>query len=93
MWRHVVRLPAASQFHHRRRSLFASLSNRLVNEDRCAEDTVRAELEAVGKPVRAYDVLLADQARRPGGRLVTRNTKEFARVQGLKMECWAACRR
>jgi tRNA(fMet)-specific endonuclease VapC len=62
-------------------------------DDARAAGTVRAELEAVGKPVSAYDVLLAGQARRRGATLVTSNTKEFARVQGLKWEDWAASRR
>lgn len=62
-------------------------------DDARAAGTVRAELETVGRPVDAYDVLLAGQARRRGATLVTSNTKEFARVQGLKWEDWAASRR
>jgi tRNA(fMet)-specific endonuclease VapC len=62
-------------------------------DDARAAGTVRAELEVVGRPVGAYDVLLAGQARRRGATLVTSNTKEFARVQGLKWEDWAASRR
>ena len=62
-------------------------------EDARAAGTVRAELETVGRPVGAYDVLLAGQARRRGATLVTSNTKEFARVHGLKWEDWAASRR
>jgi tRNA(fMet)-specific endonuclease VapC len=62
-------------------------------DDARAAGTVRAELEAVGRPVGAYDVLLAGQARRRGATLVTSNTKEFARVRGLKWEDWAAARR
>ena len=61
--------------------------------DARAAGTVRAELETVGRPVGAYDVLLAGQARRRGATLVTSNTKEFARVQDLKWEDWAASRR
>jgi tRNA(fMet)-specific endonuclease VapC len=61
-------------------------------DDARAAGTVRAELEAVGKPAGAYDVLLAGQARRRGATLVTSNTREFARVQGLKWEDWAASR-
>ena len=61
--------------------------------DARAAGAVRAELEAVGKPIGAYDVLLAGQARRRGATLVTANTKEFARVAGLKWEDWAASRR
>jgi tRNA(fMet)-specific endonuclease VapC len=62
-------------------------------DDARAAGTVRAELEAVGRPVGAYDVLLAGQARRRGATLVTSNTKKFARVKGLKWEDWAASRR
>jgi tRNA(fMet)-specific endonuclease VapC len=62
-------------------------------DDARAAGTVRAELETVGRPVGAYDLLLAGQARRRGATLVTSNTKEFARVQGLKWEDWAASRR
>lgn len=62
-------------------------------DDARAAGTVRAELETVGTPVGAYDVLLAGQARRRGATLVTSNTREFARVQGLKWEDWAASRR
>ena len=62
-------------------------------DDARAAGTVRAELETVGRPVGAYDVLLAGQARRRGAIVVTSNTKEFARVQGLKWEDWAASRR
>jgi tRNA(fMet)-specific endonuclease VapC len=63
------------------------------DEDARAAGTVRAELEAVGKPIGAYDVLLAGQARRRGVTLVTSNTKEFARVPRLKWEDWAVPRR
>ena len=62
-------------------------------EDARAAGTVRAELEAVGKPIGAYDVLLAGQARRNGATLVTSNANEFARVVGLKWEDWAVSRR
>lgn len=51
--------------------------------------TVRAELERAGKPIGAYDVLIAGQARRRHARLVTSNAREFDRVPGLKWEDWA----
>jgi tRNA(fMet)-specific endonuclease VapC len=62
-------------------------------EDARAAGTIRAELEAIGKPIGAYDVLLAGQARRHGATLVTFNTKVFTRVSDLKSEDWAASRR
>jgi tRNA(fMet)-specific endonuclease VapC len=55
--------------------------------------SVRAELESVGRPIGAYDVLLAGQARRRGATLVTSNANEFGRVRGLKWEDWASSRR
>ena len=62
-------------------------------DDARAAGTVRAELEAVGKPIGAYEVLLAGQARRYGATLVTSNANEFARVPRLKWEDWAVPRR
>jgi tRNA(fMet)-specific endonuclease VapC len=62
-------------------------------DDARAAGAIRAELESVGKPIGAYDVLLAGQARRLGATLVTSNAKEFTRVRGLKWEDWAAPRR
>ena len=62
-------------------------------DDARAAGIVRAELEAAGTPIGAYDVLLAGQARRRGATLVTSNVREFGRVNGLKWEDWAALRR
>ena len=62
-------------------------------DDARAAGAVRAELEAAGTPIGAYDVLLAGQARRRGATLVTSNVKEFGRVAGLKREDWARSRR
>ena len=58
------------------------------DDDARAAGAVRAELVAAGKPIGAYDVLLAGQARRRGATLVTSNVKEFVRVAGLKWEDW-----
>lgn len=54
---------------------------------------VRAELERAGKPIGAYDVLIAGQARRRRATVVTSNGREFDRVAGLKWEDWAVARR
>ena len=62
-------------------------------DDARTAGSVRAELEAAGTPIGAYDVLLAGQARRRGAVLVTSNAKEFARVTGLKWEDWSSSRR
>ena len=62
-------------------------------EDAREAGTVRAELESAGKPIGAYDVLLAGQARRRGATLVTSNAREFGRVRHLSWEDWASSRR
>lgn len=63
------------------------------DEDAREAGIVRAELELAGKPIGAYDVLIAGQARRRGATLVTSNVSEFDRVAGLKWEDWAVSRR
>lgn len=49
---------------------------------------VRAALAAAGTPIGPYDVLIAGQALARDLMLITRNTREFARVEGLRMEDW-----
>jgi len=63
------------------------------SEDAREAGTVLAELEIAGKPIGAYDVLIAGQARRRGATLVTSNVSGFARVARLKWEDWAGSRR
>ena len=63
------------------------------DEDAREAGSVRAELELAGKPIGAYDVLIAGQARRRGATLVTSNAREFDRVTDLKWEDWSASRR
>lgn len=55
--------------------------------------TVRVELECAGKPIGAYDVLIAGQARRRRATLVTSNGRAFDRISGLKREDWAVAPR
>ena len=57
--------------------------------DARAAGVVRAALERVGQPIGAYDALIAGQAVRRGLTLVTANTREFERVDGLMWEDWA----
>jgi predicted nucleic acid-binding protein len=49
---------------------------------------VRANLELMGKPIGAYDILIAGQALRHGLTLVTANASEFSRVKGLDWQDW-----
>jgi len=59
------------------------------HEDARVAGRLRAALEAAGKPVGAYDLLIAGQALRHDLTLVTANVKEFSRVKGLNWEDWA----
>jgi tRNA(fMet)-specific endonuclease VapC len=58
-------------------------------EDAQEAGNIRARLESLGKPIGAYDLLIAGQARRRGATLVTANTDEFGSVPELKWEDWA----
>jgi tRNA(fMet)-specific endonuclease VapC len=49
---------------------------------------IRAELEAKGRPIGAMDLLIAAHAVHEQATLVTRNSGEFQRVRGLKVESW-----
>ncbi|MBU3666030.1 MAG: type II toxin-antitoxin system VapC family toxin [Chthoniobacterales bacterium] len=49
---------------------------------------VRAKLQESGTVIGPYDLLLAGQALALEVKLVTRNTREFSRVAGLKLEDW-----
>ena len=57
-------------------------------EDARAAGEIRARLELAGTPIGAYDILIAGQALSRGYILVTRNVREFERVEGLKIERW-----
>ena len=60
----------------------------LTEEDALTAGELRAALAAVGMPIGPYDLLIAAQALRSGATLVTANTSEFARVEGLAWEDW-----
>ena len=49
---------------------------------------VRARLEALGTPIGPLDTLIAGTALRHGATLVTRNLREFRRVEGLFVDDW-----
>lgn len=49
---------------------------------------IRADLKRKGTPIGPYDVLIAGQALARGLTVVTANTREFERVDGLKVEDW-----
>jgi tRNA(fMet)-specific endonuclease VapC len=49
---------------------------------------IRSDLEVNGKVIGSLDMLIAAHAESIGVTLVTNNTKEFERVDGLKLENW-----
>ena len=49
---------------------------------------LRAELAKKGTPIGPYDQMIAGHARSMGLVIVTNNTKEFERVDGLRVENW-----
>ncbi len=59
-------------------------------DDTAAADygEIRASLEKGGTPIGSLDMLIAAHARSAGCTLVTNNTKEFCRVEGLKLANW-----
>ena len=46
------------------------------------------ELERLGTPIGPFDVLIAGTARAHGATLITHNTREFGRIEGLAVEDW-----
>lgn len=84
--------------HPTRRELYfaeiADFSRRLAvlpwNEAAAAHYAyLRADLERQGKPIGNMDLLIAAHALAENAVLVTHNTREFARIEGLRLESWA----
>lgn len=50
---------------------------------------IRHTLQSQGQLIGANDLLIAAHAKTAGLTLVTHNTREFSRVEGLKIEDWA----
>ena len=69
-------------------TFFAGPIHPLSFEDQDAEiaGVIRADLESIGKPIGAYDLLIAGQAIRNKLTLITANLSEFARI---KEQAWA----
>jgi tRNA(fMet)-specific endonuclease VapC len=49
---------------------------------------IRATLGRAGTPIGAYDLMIGAHARAEGLILVTNNQREFARIDGLRLENW-----
>lgn len=73
-------------------TLFLSPITILEFDGAAAEEygRVRAELEKKGSPIGPMDMLIAGHARAGELTLVTNNTREFERVENLKIEDWAS---
>ena len=56
--------------------------------DALAAASVRAALKIKGRPIGAYDVLIAGTALARGLAVVTSNAREFERIGGLSVEDW-----
>ena len=61
----------------------------LDHEDSRAAGSIRAALQASGRPIGGYDYLIAGQALARQLTLVTANVSEFSRVKGLSWQDWA----
>src|SRR5258708_20782610 len=57
------------------------------NEDSRAAGSIRSVLEVAGRPIGAYDSLIAGQALARQLPLVTANVSEFSRVKALSCHC------
>jgi tRNA(fMet)-specific endonuclease VapC len=57
-------------------------------QDAGATAALRAALQKSGRPIGAYDALIAGCALARGLILVTSNEREFRRVSGLRVENW-----
>lgn len=49
---------------------------------------IRARLQRLGKPIGPYDLQIAATALAHGLTLVTHNTREFSRIEGLALADW-----
>ena len=71
-------------------SLFLSPITILDFDGQAAEEygRIRTALERKGTPIGPMDMLIASHAKAEGLILVTNNTREFNRVEGLVVEDW-----
>ncbi len=91
LWYGVAK-SAKQDFNRKRLETFLSGPILILNfedGDSRAAGTLRAALESSGRPIGAYDLLMAGQALRHQLTLVTSNVSEFSRVKGLAWQDWA----
>jgi tRNA(fMet)-specific endonuclease VapC len=68
-----------------------SAFNVLIFDDSCAYHygLIRQKLKVNGTPVGPMDMLIAATAMANGLVMVTNNTKEFVKIEGLKIQDWS----
>ncbi len=90
LWYGVAKSPRRDFNRERLEAFFAGPIHPLAFEDQDAEiaGVIRADLESIGKPIGAYDLLIAGQAIRNKLTLITANLSEFARIEGLSWSDW-----
>ena len=91
LWYGVAK-SAKQEFNRKRLEAFLSgpiLVLPFEDADSRTAGSLRSTLEATGKPIGAYDLLMAGQALRHQLTLVTSNVGEFSRVKGLVWQDWA----
>lgn len=75
--------------HARLRDFFASFPSLPFDDDAAREyGRLRARLRERGRPIGPNDLMIAAIALANDVALVTRNTREFERVEGLAIEAW-----
>jgi tRNA(fMet)-specific endonuclease VapC len=88
----LLRMSPAAAAARRREHLeqFIGCITILPLDERSAAEAaaIRVELERLGTPIGPFDVLIAGTARAHGATLVTHNTREFGRIEGLVVEDW-----
>ena len=89
----VHRVEKSKAIEKNRVALALLLANiEIMNFDSLAAESygkIRADLEKAGTPIGPLDMMIAGHAKALGYTVVTNNTKEFARVKGLKLENWS----
>ena len=90
LWYGVAKSSRRDFSKKRLEAFFAGPIHPLSFEDQDAEiaGAIRADLESVGKPIGAYDLLIAGQAIRNKLTLITANLSEFARIKELAWADW-----